>query len=212
MFVLTKAQTNRALIALISFHILVIAASNYLVQLPFQIFGLHTTWGTFSFPLVYLATDLTVRIFGSAEARKIIFGAMFPALLVTYIFSVIFFEGNYQGFGGLTTLNVFVLRIAFASLAAYVLGQIADIKVFSRLRQNKKWWVAPSASTILGNLLDTIVFYSIAFWASSDAFMATHWPEIAALDYGFKLFVSLLLFLPVYGVLLRIITDRILED
>lgn len=208
---LTKKEIRRALIALICFHILIIAASNYLVQLPFQIFGLHTTWGTFSFPLVYLATDLTVRIFGQAEARKIIFGAMFPALFITYIFSVIYFEGNYQGFGDLTTLNVVVLRIALASLAAYVLGQIVDIKVFSRLRQNRKWWVAPSASTILGNLLDTAVFYSIAFWASSDTFMATHWPEIAALDYGFKLLVSLLLFLPVYGVLLRLITNRILH-
>jgi uncharacterized integral membrane protein (TIGR00697 family) len=212
MLVLTQTQKSRALIALVSFHVLVIAASNYLVQIPFQIFGLHTTWGTFSFPLVYLATDLTVRIFGSAEARKIVFGAMLPALLVTYIFSVIFFEGKYQGFGDLTTLNVMVLRIAFASLAAYALGQMADIKVFSRLRQNRRWWVAPSVSTVIGNLLDTVVFYFIAFGASSDAFMAAHWPEIAALDYGFKLLVSLLLFLPVYGVLLRIITDRILEE
>jgi uncharacterized integral membrane protein (TIGR00697 family) len=212
MLILTQTQKSRALIALVSFHVLVIAASNYLVQIPFQIFGLHTTWGTFSFPLVYLATDLTVRIFGSAEARKIIFGAMLPALLVTYIFSVIFFEGKYQGFGDLTTLNVMVLRIAFASLAAYALGQMADIKVFSRLRQNRRWWVAPSVSTVIGNLLDTVVFYFIAFRASSDAFMAAHWPEIAALDYGFKLLVSLLLFLPVYGVLLRIITERILEE
>jgi uncharacterized integral membrane protein (TIGR00697 family) len=212
MLVLTQTQKSRALIALVSFHVLVIAASNYLVQIPFQIFGLHTTWGTFSFPLVYLATDLTVRIFGSAEARKIVFGAMLPALLVTYIFSVIFFEGKYQGFGDLTTLNVMVLRIAFASLAAYALGQMADIKVFSRLRQNRRWWVAPSVSTVIGNLLDTVVFYFIAFGASSDAFMAAHWPEIAALDYGFKLLVSLLLFLPVYGVLLRIITERILEE
>jgi len=211
MLVLSKTQKARALIALVSFHVLIIAASNYLVQIPFQIFGLHTTWGTFSFPLVYLATDLTVRIFGQVEARKIVFGAMLPALLITYIFSVIFLEGKYQGFGDLTTLNIMVLRIAFASLAAYALGQIADIKVFSRLRQNKRWWIAPSASTIVGNLLDTIVFYFIAFWASSDTFMATHWPEIAALDYGFKLLVSLLLFLPIYGVMLRIITDRILE-
>ncbi len=212
MLALSKAQIKRALIFLICFHILIIAASNYLVQIPFQIFGLNTTWGTFSFPLVYLATDLTVRIFGSAEARKIIFGAMLPALIISYVFSVIFFEGKFQGFGDLSSLNVFVLRIAIASLAAYILGQLVDIKVFSRLRQHKKWWVAPSASTILGNLLDTIIFYAIAFWASSDVFMAAHWPEIAALDYGFKLFVSLLLFLPMYGVLLRIITDRILEE
>lgn len=212
MLVLSDTQIKRALIILVSFHIFIIAASNYLVQLPFQIFGFHTTWGAFSFPFVYLATDLTVRIFGASEARKIIFGAMIPALLISYLVSVLFFEGSYQGAAGLAEFNLFVFRIAFASFAAYALGQLADIKVFSRLRRNKRWWVAPTASTIFGNLLDTVIFFSVAFYASTDAFMATHWPEIATVDYAFKLFVSMLLFLPMYGVLLRVITDRILTE
>ncbi|TKB56185.1 7-cyano-7-deazaguanine/7-aminomethyl-7-deazaguanine transporter [Ferrimonas aestuarii] len=210
MLQLTSAQVNRALIILVSFHIAVITASNYLVQLPFQIFGLHTTWGAFSFPFVYLATDLTVRIFGPASARKIIFGAMLPALLISYVVSVLFFEGQYQGASGLHEFNTFVGRIAFASFAAYLFGQLMDIKVFARLRQMKQWWVAPAASTIFGNLIDTLVFFSVAFYASSDPFMAEHWPEIASVDYGFKLLISLGLFLPVYGVLLRYLSDRIL--
>jgi queuosine precursor transporter len=210
MLVLSDAQIKRALVVLITLHILVIAASNYLVQLPVQIFGMHTTWGAFSFPFVYLATDLTVRIFGPQEARRIIFGAMVPALLVSYLVSVLFFEGSYQGTAGLATLNIFVLRIAFASFAAYAIGQLADVKVFTRLRQNRRWWVAPSASTILGNLLDTVIFFSLAFYASSDGFMAANWPEIATVDYAFKLLISMLLFLPAYGILLRYITDRLL--
>ncbi len=212
MLTLTKAQTQRALFILISFHIFIIAASNYLVQIPFQIFGLHTTWGTFSFPFIFLATDLTVRIFGASEARKIIFGAMLPALVISYLVSVLFFEGKFQGIAGLSALDTFVFRIALASFIAYVMGQLLDIKVFAKLRRNKRWWVAPSASTVLGNLLDTIIFYGIAFYASTDAFMAAHWPEIAALDYGFKICVSILLFLPMYGLLLRYLTERILED
>ena len=210
MLVLTDAQIKRALVVLVTFHIIIIAASNYLVQIPVELFGVHTTWGAFSFPFVYLATDLTVRIFGASEARRIIFGAMLPALAISYLVSVLFFEGTFQGTEGLASLNTFVARIAFASFAAYGIGQLADIKVFARLRSNKRWWVAPSASTILGNLLDTVIFFSVAFYASSDAFMAANWPEIATVDYGFKLFVSLLLFLPAYGVLLRVLTDRIL--
>ncbi len=211
MLVLSDAQIRRALFILISFHIAIIAASNYLVQIPVQVFGLQTTWGAFSFPFVYLATDLTVRIFGSGEARKIIFGAMAPALIISYVVSVLFFEGAYQGMSGFTALNTFVLRIAFASFSAYAIGQLLDIKVFAKLRNNKRWWVAPSASTIFGNLIDTVIFFSFAFYASSDAFMAGNWQEIAAVDYGFKLFISLLLFLPIYGVLLRVISDRILS-
>lgn len=212
MLVLSDAQIKRALFILVSFHIIIIAASNYLVQLPFQIFGFHTTWGAFSFPFVYLATDLTVRIFGAKEARKIIFGAMLPALIISYVVSVLFFEGAYQGIAGLAAINIFVFRIAFASFAAYVIGQLADVKVFARLRQNKKWWIAPSASTVLGNLIDTVIFFSFAFYASSDAFMAANWTEIAMVDYCFKLIVSLALFLPMYGVVLRLISDRILAQ
>lgn len=212
MYSFTAAQVNRALFILVVFHIVIISASNYLVQIPFQIFGVHTTWGTFSFPFVYLATDLTVRIFGQVQARKIIFWTMIPALIVSYLVSILFFQGTFQGFGGLSSFNVLVFRIAFASFIAYLCGQLLDVKVFSHLRKNKKWWVAPSASTILGNMLDTIIFYSVAFWLSSDPFMAAHWPEIAVVDYGFKIIVSMLLFLPAYGVLLSILTEVMVSE
>ncbi|MGI9537130.1 MAG: 7-cyano-7-deazaguanine/7-aminomethyl-7-deazaguanine transporter, partial [Desulfocapsaceae bacterium] len=208
----TAAQLSRALAVLVFFHVLVIAASNYLVQIPFQVFGLHTTWGTFSFPFVYLATDLTVRVFGKQQARRIIFVTMIPALIISYLVSILFFEGQFQGLEVLADFNLFVFRIAFASFIAYLAGQLLDVKVFSRLREHRNWWVAPSASTILGNLLDTILFYSIAFWASSDAFMALHWPEIAVVDYCFKIAVSMLLFLPAYGVMLNLLTEAMMKD
>ncbi|MGL6124041.1 MAG: 7-cyano-7-deazaguanine/7-aminomethyl-7-deazaguanine transporter [Shewanella sp.] len=211
MLMLTTAQLRRALFLLVGFHILIICVSNYLVQLPFQLFGYHTTWGAFSFPFVYLATDLTVRIFGQQAARSIILKAMVPALMISYIMGVIFHQGSFQGADSLAQWNTFVFRIAFASFAAYLIGQLMDIKVFARLRANRAWWVAPAASTLVGNLVDTLVFFSIAFYASSDSFMAANWPEIATVDYGFKLMVSLGLFLPAYGVLLKVLQDNILR-
>ena len=210
MLMLTTAQLRRALFLLVGFHILIICVSNYLVQLPFQLFGYHTTWGAFSFPFVYLATDLTVRIFGQPAARSIILKAMVPALMISYVMGVVFHQGSFQGADSLAEWNTFVFRIAFASFAAYLIGQLMDIKVFARLRMSRSWWVAPAASTLVGNLVDTLVFFSIAFYASSDSFMAANWPEIATVDYGFKLIVSLGLFLPAYGVLLKVLQDKIL--
>ncbi|MGI2000647.1 7-cyano-7-deazaguanine/7-aminomethyl-7-deazaguanine transporter [Shewanella frigidimarina] len=210
MLTLTQAKYRRALMLLVSFHILIICASNYLVQLPFQLFSYHTTWGAFSFPFVYLATDLTVRVFGQQAARGIILKAMIPALVVSYLVGVLFHQGQLQSFNALAEWNSFVFRIAFASFVAYLIGQLMDITVFAKLRQAKAWWVAPAASTLIGNLVDTLVFFSVAFYASNDAFMATHWPEIATVDYAFKLIVSLGLFLPAYGVLLKILQDKIL--
>ncbi|WP_104402986.1 7-cyano-7-deazaguanine/7-aminomethyl-7-deazaguanine transporter [Vibrio penaeicida] len=205
----TPAQQRNALFFLVLFHLIIIASSNYLVQLPFTIFGFHTTWGAFTFPFIFLATDLTVRIFGAALARKIIFLVMLPALAVSYLLSVVFFEGQFQGFGQLSEFNLFVARIAIASFMAYMLGQILDVHVFNRLRQMKAWWVAPTCSTLIGNALDTLAFFSIAFYQSSDPFMAEHWTEIALVDYGFKLVISLGLFVPMYGVLLNYIVKKL---
>lgn len=211
MLSLSTTQIRRALLLLVGFHILIICASNYLVQMPFQVFGLHTTWGAFSFPFVYLATDLTVRIFGQNNARKIIFKAMIPALVISYLMGVLFHQASFQSIGALAEFNSFVFRIAFASFAAYLVGQLMDITVFAKLRDTKSWWVAPAASTLVGNLIDTIVFFGIAFYASSDSFMAENWPEIASVDYGFKLIVSLCLFLPAYGILLKVLERRIVN-
>ncbi|ETJ45323.1 Inner membrane protein yhhQ, partial [human gut metagenome] len=82
--------------------------------------------------------------------------------------------------------NLFVARIATASFMAYALGQILDVHVFNRLRQSRRWWLAPTASTLFGNVSDTLAFFFIAFWRSPDAFMAEHWMEIALVDYCFK--------------------------
>ncbi|MDA7086765.1 7-cyano-7-deazaguanine/7-aminomethyl-7-deazaguanine transporter [Pseudomonas sp. SA3-5] len=198
-----------ALAGLIAFHLLIIIASNYLVQLPMTLFGWQTTWGAFSFPFIFLATDLSVRLLGKGQARQVIARVMLPALLASYGVSVLFQNGSFAGVGALLAFNLFVARIALASFLAYVLGQLLDIQVFDRLRNLRQWWVAPAASTLLGNLLDTFAFFSIAFWQSNDPFMAEHWVEIAAVDYAIKLAISLLLFVPLYGMLLNAIARAV---
>ncbi len=212
-------QNNNALFYLVTFHLLIIASSNYLVQLPFSLFGFHTTWGAFTFPFIFLATDLTVRLYGAKLARQIIFTVMAPALVISYLLSVVFFQGEYQGIGQLTEVNIFVARIAIASFMAYMLGQILDVSIFSKLRQNKSWWIAPTCSTLLGNAIDTAAFFSIAFYQTTDPFMAENWMEIAFVDYVFKILISLIMFIPMYGVLLNVLTkwvtsskQRVLEQ
>lgn len=118
MNVFSQTQRYKALFWLSLFHLLVITSSNYLVQLPVSILGFHTTWGAFSFPFIFLATDLTVRIFGAPLARRIIFAVMIPALLISYVISSLFYMGSWQGFGALAHFNLFVARIACVRVAA----------------------------------------------------------------------------------------------
>ena len=201
----SPSRLRTALACLVAFHVLIVIASNYLVQLPFTLFGFHTTWGAFSFPCIFLASDLTVRLLGKDTARRVIARVMLPALLVSYVISVLFQEGAFRGFEALGQFNSFVLRISLASFAAYVLGQLLDIQVFDRLRQLRQWWIAPCASMILGNLVDTFVFFSVAFWRSSNEFMAANWIEIATVDYVIKVVICIMLFVPLYGMLLNAI-------
>lgn len=200
-------QKHRTELLLASFHILVVAASNYTVQFPVSVFGFKTTWGAFVFPFIFLATDLTVRVLGSNSGRRVIMFAMLPALIISYVITTGFRSGIWQGIEQIFSFNLFVFRIAFASFSAYVIGQLLDVFVFNKLRQHKQWWHAPVASGIFGNLVDTAAFFFIAFYKTSDAYLSENLVEIGTVDYIFKMLISGLFFLPLY----KVILDRIIQ-
>lgn len=209
MSVLTRLQSRKVLYLLIFFHILIITLSNYLVQLPFVLLGFNTTWGAFTFPFIFLITDLTIRLFGASFARIIIFVVMFPALTLSYFVSALFSYGHWLDFSVLLEGNIFVARIALASFFAYLAGQLIDVTVFNALRKKTHWWTAPSLSAVIGNMVDTAVFFSVAFYRSNQAFMASHWIEIAIVDYTFKIFIYGLFFLPLYGVMINVLLKKL---
>lgn len=190
-------------------HIFIIVLSNYAVQIPITVLGIETTVGTFTFPFVFVTTDLTVRLYGAHLARKVILYAMLPALLLSYVVGTLFAFGQFQGFAALGTFSIFVFRIAAASFGAYLFGQLADILVFQRLRRLKQWWAAPAASSVFGNLLDTFAFFSIAFYQCVDEYMAANWVHLAWVDYAVKLIVCLVLFVPIYGMFLAFLSKYV---
>ena len=173
-------------------HCFIIAVSNYLVQFPVSIFGLDYTIGTFTFPIIVLATDLTVRLSNASNARKVIGFAFVPAFIISYIFAD--------------------FRIAIASVLAYSIGQLLDVFVFSKVRDrvgddglnlSSYWYLAPVVSTFFAQLIDTYLFYSVAFYNSTDDFMRNNWDLIAFNDFILKLVVCYLAFLPIYVLILN---------
>ncbi|MDC3223111.1 queuosine precursor transporter [Pelagibacteraceae bacterium] len=184
---------NRKLITyLVLGHCFIIAISNYLVQFPINIFGLDYTIGTFTFPIIVLATDLTVRLSNPTNARKVIGYAFIPAFIISYIFAD--------------------FRIAIASVLAYSIGQLLDVFVFSKVRDrvgddgfnlSSYWYLAPVVSTFFAQLIDTYLFYGVAFYNSADDFMRENWDLIAFNDFLLKLVVCYLAFLPIYVLILN---------
>ena len=109
---------RRILWTLAALHVAVIIASNVLVQIPLELGPVLTTWGSFTFPIIFLATDLSVRVLGKDVARRVVLLAMGPALLATYVVSVLFQEGAFAGWAALGEFN---LGIAAAMSIIYFL-------------------------------------------------------------------------------------------
>jgi uncharacterized PurR-regulated membrane protein YhhQ (DUF165 family) len=126
----------------------VVAASNVLVQYPFavRLGGLNLadllTWGAFSYPVAFLVTDLTNRHFGPSIARRVVV----------------------VGFAVGVVLSIWLAtpRVAIASGSAFIIGQFLDIAIFSRLR-GRVWWLPPTIGPLIGSMLDTLIFFSLAF-------------------------------------------------
>lgn len=137
---------------------LVVAASNYLVQFPVEhvVGGVNLadtlTWGAFTYPIAFLVTDLTNRRFGPSAARKVVITGFLLAIVVPMIFWV---------FNEAFTTP----RILIASGTAFLVAQLLDVTIFDKLRRTT-WWKAPMASSLIGSVIDTLLFFGIAFSAS----------------------------------------------
>tara|TARA_B100000886_G_C20396124_1_gene480444 strand:- start:812 stop:1417 length:606 start_codon:yes stop_codon:yes gene_type:complete len=194
-----KNIDKRILLFLVSVQIIVITVSNFLVSLPLEIYGIKLTWSAFSFPIVVLSIDLTVRVLGKSIARTTI-AFSYPFAILSSV-AVLLFDGL-----GIQD----ACRIGFASASAYGISTLFDVYIFQYLRERYTyWWLAPSISTVFANIIDTFVFFFTAFSNSNDTFMAKNWIEIATNQSIIKILIGLILFLPFYGIILNFILKRI---
>ena len=167
----------------------VIIASNYLVQYPINKFNLQDvlTYGAFSYPIVFLITDLANRRFGKKKARKLVYIGFAVGILLT-----IFVSKNFK--------DIISIRIAIGSGTAFLIAQLIDIEIFQRLR-NSAWFVAPLSSSIIGSIIDTFLFFSIAFLGTG-----IPWITLAFGDLLVKLLMASLMLIP-FRLLIFKITD-----
>lgn len=143
--------------------VVVVTASNILVLYPVQAtlgpinLADLLTWGAFTYPFAFLITDLTNRYDGAAQARRVVVVGFVVALGLSFYLSFNPLPWNAGGAAATTA------RIATASVTAFLVGQLLDISVFSRLRASRNWFLPPLVGSLLGSLLDTAIFFSIAF-------------------------------------------------
>lgn len=163
---------------------IVVVASNILVQF---FVGDWLTWGAFTYPIAFLVTDVTNRLYGSQTARKVVFVGFVVGILCSLIGSQI--DVNLGTADDPFLAPAVTLRVAIGSGIAFLTAQLLDVAIFSKLRDSQ-WWRAPLASSFVGSAVDTTLFFTISFSAGAVGLLgADHntdfFNEIVATPFGF---------------------------
>ena len=188
----------------------IVVTSNILVQF---LLGDWLTWGALTYPFAFLVTDIINRLYGPGAARRVVAAGFAVGVACSLIGSQI--QGE---FGPLVTP-----RIAIGSGLAFLTAQLLDVTVFNRLRRGA-WWRAPIFATLAGSVLDTMVFFSVAFSAAfgfihpaTDVAWANEalpllgrgpvvplWVSLAAADFGVKLAIAVVALIPFRLIVARV--------
>ena len=188
----------------------IVVTSNILVQF---LLGDWLTWGALTYPFAFLVTDIINRLYGPGAARRVVAAGFAVGVACSLIGSQI--QGE---FGPLVTP-----RIAIGSGLAFLTAQLLDVTVFNRLRRGA-WWRAPIFATLAGSVLDTTVFFSVAFSAAlsfvhpaTDVAWANEalpllgrgpvvplWVSLAAADFGVKLAIAVVALIPFRLIVARV--------
>ncbi len=157
----------------------VVLLSNYLVQFPVKYYGMQEvlTYGAFSYPIAFLITDLANRAYGKFIAKKIVYIGFIIGISFT-----IFFSTNFT--------DIISIRIAIGSGTAFIIAQLLDVQIFDKFRK-RKWFIAPLASSLIGSIVDTFLFFSISFYGTG-----VPWFSLSLGDLVVKFIVALVMLIP----------------
>lgn len=132
-------------------------------------FGFNFTAGIIFFPLSYLFGDILTEVYGYAQSRKVVwagFGAMIFASLVSFLVIKLPAADFWKNQEALETIMGFTWRITAASLTAYFFGEFANSYVLAKIKvlmQGRALWIRTISSTIVGEAVDSLIFYPAAF-------------------------------------------------
>ncbi|PIY96813.1 MAG: hypothetical protein COY66_02700 [Candidatus Kerfeldbacteria bacterium CG_4_10_14_0_8_um_filter_42_10] len=163
-----------------SFKKLIIALALYLTSLfaantlglkimPF-LFHSHLSVAVFSFPVVFLMTDVIGEIYGKRTAKFFVLaGFISTALFIAYSFISLSMPWSSDGAWakeGYNQIFGISVRMAIASLVAFLVAEYQDVFSFFFFRQKlgtKLFWLRSLLSNLWSQLLDSVIFMVIAF-------------------------------------------------
>lgn len=164
--------------------------------------GLQTSMGVILYSSIFFATDLLSEKYGRAEAqRAVLLGFVVSvALVVMTQVSMLFLPSTAPGTAAFATsvhqatvtLFDFTPRFVFGSLVAYLLSQSFDVWVFHAIKRataGRHLWLRNTLSTLLSQIIDTLIYGLIVWWGLVDLVTAL---QLAAAKYVFKFVIAVL--------------------
>ncbi len=152
----------------VALFVVLIAASNYLVQFPINKW---LTYGAITYPITFLMTDILGERYEKSEVVKVVkYGILFAIV---------------------PTLMISNWRIALASIITFSIVQLMDVHIFHILKEKaqKLWWLRNNASTMTSQFFDTLLFFTLAFSFVMPFSQIAH---LIVGDYSIKLIIALL--------------------
>lgn len=152
-----------------------IASSAKIVDWGFSLFGVRMAFdaGTILFPVSYIFGDILTEVYGYKRSRRVIwagFACLALSSAVLWAVKVMPGEATWQGYAG-DAAYLAILGgmssggIVLASLAGYWSGEFSNSFTLAKMKilTNGRWlWMRTIGSTIVGQLVDTIVFVVVA--------------------------------------------------
>jgi len=152
-----------------------IASSAKIVDWGFSIFHVRMAFdaGTILFPISYIFGDILTEVYGYKNSRRVIWTGFACLILSAFVFWIVRLmpgEATWQGYAGDAAYNAILGGmstggIVLASLAGYWTGEFTNSFTLSKLKilTNGRWlWSRTIGSTIVGELVDTVIFVVVA--------------------------------------------------
>ena len=163
-----------------------------------------TDGGVFLFPLVYIVGDVLSEVYGFKAAQKAIYTGFAMAVLASFTFYLVQISpaaSDWSNQSAFESVLGFVPQIVLASISGFLVGQLLNSWVLVKIKERtkeKKLWLRLIGSTAVGELADTLVFCTIAFYG-----VITGWNFVnyVVVGYLYKTFVEVLLLPITYNVI-----------
>jgi queuosine precursor transporter len=167
---LTDPALKKLLVALVLYLTAIFAANTLGLKIMPFIFGTHLSVAVFSFPVVFLMTDVVGEIYGRAIAKQFVYAgflsiAIFIALSYISLWmpwaeNGMWVKDSYEEVFGIS------IRMAIASLVAFLIAEYQDVVAFFFFKEKlgkDRFWLRSFLSNLWSQLLDTTLFMIIAF-------------------------------------------------